>query len=102
MLTTITSGKDVSTSNHNASTNQASTSYNAWNDKTRVKSLRVVDKDIELQCKDIDKSVTSNGLQFSGQYVSKKGDHVFVLPSQAVREKFRNQLLALKVSQLTR
>ena len=96
MLTTITSSKDVSTSNCNptASTNQASTSYNVWNDDTRVKSLLVVDKDIKLQCKDIEKSVTSNGLQVSGQYVNKKGDHVFVLPSQAAREKFKNELLA--------
>ena len=49
MLATITSGKDVSASKPTASTNQVSTSFNIWNDKTRVKSLLVVDKDIKLQ-----------------------------------------------------
>ena len=71
---------------------------NVWQDKDRVKSLLVVNKEVDLQNMDIQKSVTDKGLQVSGQYVNKKGENVFVLPSQSAREKLKNELVASGIS----
>ena len=71
--------------------------HNPWEDKVGVKSLLVVNKEYKLQTKNLENSITSNGLQVSGQYVNKKGDQVFVLPSQDARAKLKNELTSTGV-----
>ena len=95
MLTTI-AGKNPSTPTAapNNDSNQASANHNVWQDKDRVKSLLVVHKDVALCKSDIEKSVMDNGLQVSSQFVNKKGDQVFVLPSQSAREKLKHELVS--------
>ena len=65
---------------------------NLWQDETKVKSLLVVNKEFKLQSKALEKSVTSSGIQINGQYVNKKGDQVFILPSQDARTKLKDEL----------
>ena len=82
---------------------QASTDINnGWNNAARVqeiKSLLVVDKEVTLKTDELEQSITTNGIQVKGQYINKKGDHVFVLPSAKARDELKNKLTSSGISQ---
>ena len=54
--------------------------------------MLVVNKDAVTKKKELEKCVTTNSLQISGQYVNKKGDQIFVIPSSKARAKFKSKL----------
>ena len=84
-----------------ASVNNSTKAHNNWNNAARVqeiKSLLVVDKDATIKADELEKSITSNGIQVKGQYINKKGDHVFVLPSTKARDELKDKLTSSGIS----
>lgn len=94
LLTKLTSEKKSETPAAGSSGSNSS-QVNLWENTSRVqeiKSLLVVDKDVSIQASELEKSVTHNGIQVSGKYTNKKGNHVFVLPSVKARDELKAKL----------
>ena len=50
-----------------------------------------------MQTRNLENTIANNGLQVNGQYINKKGDQVFILPSLDARDKLKNELTSTGV-----
>ena len=68
-----------------------------WDDSDRVRSLLVVDKDVELDPKAIEKTAIDNGIPIDKSNLcdSNTGNSVFILPSQKARDQLKEKIQQL-------
>ena len=88
---------DDSTGYNDCAREPSCTAGNVWSDKDRVRSLLVVDKNVTLDAKAIEKTAINNGIPIDKCNIhdTKTGNSVFILPSQKARDKLQEKIKEL-------
>ena len=91
---------DNSTGNNECTSKPSCNAGNVWSDTDRVRSLLVVDKNVTLDAKVIEKTAINNGIPIDKCNIrdSKTGNSVFILPSQKARDKLQEKIKELHPS----
>ena len=78
-------------------TNSANSSQNVWSNTEAVRSLLVVDKNVALDPKSIEKTAIENGIPIDKCSLkdSNTGNSVFILPSQKARDQLKDSIQQL-------